>query len=250
MASNVWVIPLIDWECTFSMSSARLALMMIAPMSCAARAKRLAGKIAPHLRFTLWPRIRVAFVGFHSDSPVPFALAVLLSFFCVAPVSSQQKPSEYDVKAAYLFNFGKFLRHTDNYVRTPTFEICILGRDPIGKTIDDIAANESIDNRSVRINRLPDVTAANPCAIVFISSYEQENIREDLAILAGMDVLTVSDVPDFLKRGGMIQFVMVENHVRFAVNLDALNRAHLVLSSELLRVASSIGGKPPKQELR
>jgi hypothetical protein len=48
----------------------------------------------------------------------------------------------------------------------------------------------------------------------------------------------------------MIQFVMVENHVRFAVNLDALNRAHLVLSSELLRVASSIGGKPPKQELR
>jgi hypothetical protein len=105
-----------------------------------------------------------------------------------------------------------------------------------------IALSESID--------IPDVTAANPCAIVFISSYEQENIREDLAILAGMDVLTVSDVPDFLKRGGMIQFVMVENHVRFAVNLDALNRAHLVLSSELLRVASSIGGKPPKQELR
>jgi hypothetical protein len=232
------------------MSSARLALMLIALVSCAARAIGLAGKVAPALRFTLRSRTRAGFAGFHVNSLGPLALAVLLSFFCVAPVSSQQKPSEYDVKAAYLFNFGKFLRHTDNYVRTPTFEICILGRDPIGKTIDDIAANESIDNRSVRINRLPDVTAANPCAIVFISSYEQENIREDLAILAGMDVLTVSDVPDFLKRGGMIQFVMVENHVRFAVNLDALNRAHLVLSSELLRVASSIGGKPPKQELR
>ena len=232
------------------MSSARLALMLIAPVSCATRAIGLAGKVASPLRFTLCSRTRAGFAGFHASFLLPPALTVLLSLFCVAPVSSQQRPSEYDVKAAYLFNFGKFMRHTDNYVRTPTFEICILGRDPIGKTIDDIAANESIDNRSVRINRLPDVTAANPCAIVFISSYEQENIREDLAILAGMDVLTVSDVPDFLKRGGMIQFVMVENHVRFAVNLDALNRAHLVLSSELLRVASSIGGKQTKQEMQ
>ena len=232
------------------MSSARLALMLIVPLSCAARALRLAGKVVPELRFTLWSRTRVGFRGLYSNSLVPPALAVLLSVFCVAPVSSQQRPSEYDVKAAYLFNFGKFMRHTDNYVRTATFEICILGRDPIGNTIDNIAANERIDNRSVRINRLPDVTAAKSCAIVFISSYEQENIREDLAILAGTDVLTVSDIPDFLKRGGMIQFVMLENHVRFAVNLDALNRAHLVLSSELLRVASSIGGKSPKREPR
>jgi len=232
------------------MSSERLAPMLIVPLPCAARAIGLAGKIPPAWRSTLRPRTRVGFVRFQSDSLVQLSLAVLLSFFCVAPVSSQQRPSEYDVKAAYLFNFGKLMRHTDNYVRTPTFEICILGRDPIGKTIDELAANESIDNRSVRINRLPDVTAAKSCSIIFISSYEQENIREDLAILAGAEILTVSDVPDFLKRGGMIQFVVLENHVRFAVNLDALNRAHLVLSSELLRVASSIGGKQPKQEMR
>jgi hypothetical protein len=232
------------------MSSARLAPTLMIPLFCAARAIRLAGELAAELRSTLWSQARAGFVCVHADCLVFPALAILSSLFSVIPVSSQQAPSEYEIKAAYLFNFGKFMRHTDNYARTPTFEICILGRDPIGKTIDDLAAKESIDNRSVRINRLPDVTAAKSCAIVFISSYEQENIREDLALLAGTNVLTVSDMPDFLKRGGMIQFVVLDNHVRFAVNLDALNRAHLVLSSELLRVASSIGGKPPKQDLR
>jgi len=62
-------------------------------------------------------------------------------------------------------------------------------------------------------------------------------------------VLTVSDAPDFLKYGGMIQFVSEDNRVRFAVNLDAVNRTHIVLSSELLRVASSVTGGP-QQEAR
>jgi len=74
-------------------------------------------------------------------------------------------------------------------------------------------------------------------------------MREDLAILGNADVLTVSDAPDFLQHGGMIQFVLVSNHVRFAVNLEAVNHTHLVLSSELLRVASSVAGKPPTGEM-
>jgi hypothetical protein len=74
-------------------------------------------------------------------------------------------------------------------------------------------------------------------------------MQADLAALGKVDVLTVSDAPDFLKEGGMVQFVVVDNHVRFAVNLDAVNRTHLVLSSELLRVASAVTGKPPAEGL-
>ena len=70
------------------------------------------------------------------------------------------------------------------------------------------------------------------------------NLREDLAILTGSNALTVSDAPDFLDRGGMIQFVLMSDRVRFDVNLDAVNRSHLVLSSELLRVAAAVKGKP------
>lgn len=174
------------------------------------------------------------------------SIAFWLSLWISAFAWTQPAPSEQDAKAAYLFNFGKFLRLADNAPpqHDSTFDICILGRDSFGPALDHLAAHASIDGRPVRVLRVPDVTDAKLCQILFISASEADNIREDLAILSGADALTVSDAPDFLDRGGMIQFLLEDNHVRFAVNLDAVNRAHLVLSSELLRVAASIKGKP------
>jgi hypothetical protein len=172
------------------------------------------------------------------------AMAVAISLQRDTPAAAQMKPADYKVEAADLFNFGRFLRHSDGSVEhASTFDICILGRDPMGRTIDDMAAHESIQNLPVRVPRITDVTGAKGCEIVFISIYEGERMREDLAILAGIDALTVSDIPDFLERGGMIQFVSVANHVRFSVNLNALNRSHLALSSQLLKVAVSVKGK-------
>jgi hypothetical protein len=148
------------------------------------------------------------------------------------------------VKAAYLLNFGKFVRLPQAAVRS-SFDICTLGRDSMESSLDVLAANFKIGNLPVRITHLSDISAGKSCAIVFISAAESSRIREDLAILGNADVLTVSDAPDFLEHGGMVQFVLISNHVRFAVSLDAVSRTHLVLSSELLRVASSVIGKPP-----
>lgn len=160
---------------------------------------------------------------------------------------AQARPSEYDVKAAYLFNFGKFVRNAGGVpaARGPNFDICILGRDPIGHSLDQIVAGETIEGRPVQVRRISDPSRGRTCAIVFISPYEGDNLREDLAILDGADVLTVSDAPDFLEQGGMIQFVTEGDHVRFEVDLNAVDRTHLVLSSELLRVAVAVKGKPP-----
>jgi hypothetical protein len=155
------------------------------------------------------------------------------------------KPSEFDEKAAYLLNFGKFVRMSSSAPARSSFEICTLGQDPMGSSLDVLANNTRIDGIPVRITHLQDISAAKICAIVFISAIESSHIREDLAILGDADTLTVSDAPDFLEHGGMIQFVLVSNHVRFAVNLEPVSRTHLVLSSELLRVAASISGKPP-----
>ena len=159
------------------------------------------------------------------------------------------KPSEYDVKAAYILNFGKFVRSSVPVVTRSSFEICTLGHDSMDSSLDALAANSAIDRLPVHVTHLTDITGAKSCQIVFISTTESERLREDFAILGNADVLTVSDAPDFLQRGGMIQFALVSNHVRFAVNLDAVNRTHLILSSELLRVASSVSGKPPTGEL-
>jgi hypothetical protein len=175
------------------------------------------------------------------------ALSLLLA---AAFSQAQSRPSEYDVKAAYLFNFGKFMRVSSPALEEHrrNFEICILGRDPIGHVLDDITANASIANRAVRVMRMTDALVTKECDVVYISADEGNAIPADLAALGRADVLTVSDAPDFLKHGGMIQFVIEESHVRFAVNLYAVGRTHLILSSELLRVASSVVGMPPEEQ--
>lgn len=159
--------------------------------------------------------------------------------------SPEGKPSENDVKAAYLFNFGKFIRLPANApsAQIATFDICVFGQGPISQILEGITHNEQIDNRPVRVVRTKGVSEDRSCAIAYIGASEEDRIEGDLAHLAGGQTLTVSDAPNFLARGGMIQFVLVADHVRFAVNLDAIKRTHLVLSSELLRVAASVSGK-------
>ncbi len=180
-----------------------------------------------------------------------FGIAVAAFLSGSIDLYAEAKPSEYEVKAAYLFNFGKFIRLSLPQPAAPreTFDICVFGRDPIGEILDGITANEQIDSRTVRVIRVKEATEARTCDIAYVGESETERIESDLSVLAGADVLTVSDSPAFLARGGMIQFVLVANHVRFAVNLDAVKRTHLVLSSELLRVAYSVSGKPSMEAL-
>jgi hypothetical protein len=175
------------------------------------------------------------------------------SFLALVTVtgSPEGKPSEYDVKAAYLFNFGKFIRLPANApsAQGGTFDICIFGQDPITQIVEGITHNEKINNRPVRVVRTKGVREDRSCAVAYISASEDEHIESDLTDLAGGETLTVSDAPSFLARGGMIQFVILANHVRFTVNLDAIKRTHLSLSSELLRVAASVSGKQPGEGL-
>ncbi|MGD0938921.1 MAG: YfiR family protein [Terracidiphilus sp.] len=172
--------------------------------------------------------------------------AAVVAFCVIATfVHAQSRMSEYAVKAAYLFNFGKFVRFAASEAANnqQTFDICIVGEDPLGHTLDTLTENEQLDGKPVRVARLKTSAGAHGCAIAYISSSEGARVRADLDALRGQAVLTVSDAANFLQQGGMIQFLTVENHVRFAVNLDAVRSARLTLSSELLRVATSVSGE-------
>lgn len=175
-------------------------------------------------------------------------LGLLLHATAARPTQAPPRPSQYDVEAAYLLNLGKFMRLSagSEALRRDSFDICILGRDPMGKALDDLAANNNVGGHAVRIVRQSNASDARTCAIAFISSHDELTIRDALSVLVGADVLTVGDSPDFLQEGGMIQFVLQKNHVRFDVNLNAVNKTHIVLSSELLRVALAVNGKPPQ----
>jgi YfiR/HmsC-like len=181
------------------------------------------------------------------SSVLRIRLLVLVELLCglFAPLLvAQTRPSEDDVKAAYLFNFGKFVREPEAMAQPVDFVICVLGRDAILPVLERITLHEHIDDRAVEVRRYDKAADARGCAIVYLGRSEAARIDEDLAALQGANVLTVGDDPKFLSRGGMLQFLLQDNRVRFAVNLDAVGRSNLHLSSELLRVAASVSGQP------
>lgn len=172
-------------------------------------------------------------------------MAVIASCSIALIAFAEGQTPEYAVKSAYLFNFGRFVRFapSEPVDSRQSFDICVVGDDPFGNTLDELTGNEQLDNKPVRVVRLKSGSEARGCAIAYISAAEGDRVERDLQAVRGHQVLTVSDAQDFLRRGGMIQFVTVGNHVRFAVNLDAVRSAQISLSSELLKVAISTDGK-------
>ena len=174
----------------------------------------------------------------------------IIAFCLIAAIAhTQNQMSEYAVKAAYLFNFGKFVRFapSDEESNRQTFDICLVGDDPLGPRLETLTANERLDGKPVHVTRLKSAAEARSCAIAYISAGESARLGADLDSFRGQPVLTVSDTPNFLQQGGMIQFINVGNHVRFNVNLDAVRNAQLSLGSELLKVAVSVSGQTPAE---
>jgi hypothetical protein len=163
-------------------------------------------------------------------------------FFGVAKLTAQQaKPGEYQVKAAYLYNFGRFVEWPARSAEgNNSFTVCVLGQDPFGLALNATLADETIHGKNVVAKRIPDLAEAVNCRILFISSSEADRLKQILASLKDESVLTVSDLPNFAQSGGMMQFTMEGGRVRFEVNLPPAERAGLVLSSDLLKVAMNV----------
>jgi len=169
------------------------------------------------------------------------SLAILWALTGTVFLHAQSSPTEYQVKAAYLYNFGKFVEWpTSDMTSESSFNICVLGQDPFGATFASTIGGENIKGKSVVLRRIPRAQEAVGCHILFISSSEDPRLKEILAALDKTSVLTVSDMPQFTRRGGMIQFVMDANRVRFEVNLTSAERTGLTVSSQLLKVAISV----------
>jgi hypothetical protein len=186
-----------------------------------------------HLLPRLVPRLTVVVLA--------WALPVVRSL-----QAQKASPSEYEVKAAYLYNFGRFVEWPNqepNQAAAPSagpFTFCVLGQDPFGRDLDAILAGETINGvntAAVRVSKLRD--AVN-CRVLFISSSEDSQLKQILVALEGTSVLTVSDLPQFSQRGGMVQFVLDGKRVRFEVNLTPVEHAHLAMSSQLLKVAVNL----------
>ncbi len=156
--------------------------------------------------------------------------------------AQSRRSTEYELKAAYLYNFGKFVRWPASVTpgSSQVFSICVLGKNPFGASLENTVKGESIEGGRLSVRYLDSVAEVSGCRILFVSDSEAHRLEALLAELRNRPILTVSDVPDFVDRGGDIEFVPVGDKIRFKVNLAAAEKRGLVLSSDLLKVAVSV----------
>ena len=152
------------------------------------------------------------------------------------------RPSEYQVKAVFLFNFAQFVAWPAAAFAAPDapLVICVLGNDPFGDALDKTVRDERVGGRPFQIRRYQSVDEIQACHILFINRSEGNRPEAILAGLEQRPILTVSDADGFAQRGGMIRFVSDRNRIRLQLNLAATQAAHLTISSKLLRVAEII----------
>lgn len=149
---------------------------------------------------------------------------------------------EYQVKAAFVYNFGKFVRWPDEQSggRERAFVLGILGDDPFGDAIDQVVSGQLVRGRRIEVRRMRNLASPPGCQIVFVSRSEREKLKSILLSLKDSPVLTVSDLEDFSTDGGMITLLLKGGKVRFTINRSAVQRAGLRMSSRLLALAERV----------
>lgn len=156
--------------------------------------------------------------------------AVIACGIVVVP-HAQEVPQEYQVKAAFLYNFLKYVEWPDRPNRP--FVICVAGQNPFGTVLEGLTKNERVGGNPVMTQI---ILAPEPgCDVIFTP--RTANIPAYLNAAAGMPILTVGETPNFIERGGIVNFFLEDGKVRFEINRNGVERAGLRISSRLLQLA-------------
>lgn len=148
---------------------------------------------------------------------------------------------ENRVKAAYVYNFTKFIDWPSDGSsgKGEPLRICIVGSDSLRTLLGELH-NREVKGRALTVVRIKDLNALEACNMVYISRSEERQFSLILQHLQGAPVLTVSDIPQFARKGGMIGFVTENERVKIEVNQRSIRQAGLKVSAKLLEVARVI----------
>lgn len=167
------------------------------------------------------------------------ASVAMLSLLAAAGPASTPPPEfrEHDIKAVFLFRFLQLVEWPESAFENDGSPIVIgvLGEDPFGAALDETVRDELVDNRHVVIRRGTDLASVLPCHLLFVTRQQAGAIPASWTPPPG--VLLVGEAPEFLSRGGMVNFYMQDNQVRFEICPEAVEQAQLRMRSRLLRLA-------------
>ena len=167
-------------------------------------------------------------------------VALLLAAGLLRGPCALAAPTAQQVEAVFLFYFSQFVDWpTGSFAdQSSPIVIGVLGNDPFDGSLDQAVAGEKVNGRPVVVRRLKSLSDTTGCHILYISSSESAQLTQILGALKGRKVLTVSDLDHFVQSGGMIRFVLIDQHVRLRINPQAAQAAGLKLSSKLLQAAA------------
>ena len=147
------------------------------------------------------------------------------------------RPTEYQLKAAFLYNFAKFIDWPPEALadEKEPFIIGVLGDNPFGNDLEQ--AGKKINDHTISVQSFHTGAEAAHCQILFISKSEEKHFSEIIQALHGTAVLTVSETDGFIEKGGMVNFVKEDNKIHFRINGEAAKADRLKISSKLLSLA-------------
>jgi len=180
---------------------------------------------------------------------VLLSLCLILACSVLTPAAPPAETSvdEYQVKAAFLFNFAKFVEWPSEAFSDPNapLVITVFGDDPFNGSLEAVKG-KLVNNRKLTIRRVKEIQDIGKSNVLFVSPSAKKELARVLAALQGLSVLTVGEDGAFTQSGGIINFVNEDNKVRFEINISAAERAGLKISSRLLALARVV--RSPAQE--
>jgi hypothetical protein len=170
-------------------------------------------------------------------------LVLILNLFGPQTAQAQSDSTrEYQIKAAFLYNFIQFVKWPGTTFPSSDAPFCIgiLGDDPFGSALDDTIQGEAINGHRLIVMRSPRIEELMECQMIFVCRSEAGHVDAILSQLSSKPILTVSEVPDFASAGGDIDFYLSNDKVRFEINPQAVRQGGLKMSSQLLALGKIV----------
>lgn len=175
----------------------------------------------------------VFLTGFKKLLPAMFGASLCLQVIALSVAE------EYQIKTTFLYNFVNFITWPNSAFTSnkDPFRICLFGPDPFGQLLDLKVKNQMTHNRSLTVERINHLSHLSRCHILYLNVSQHSQLTEIFEIIKNYPILTVGDMKNFIRAGGMVNFFNENNKVRLAINPKALNKVQLKPAADLLRLS-------------
>lgn len=184
---------------------------------------------------------------FFKRAILTLALAAALASVPGNSACAGREPGEYEVKAAFLYNFLSFVEWPNSLRISPSMKICVMG-DPSFAAAFSGLNSRMVGNRRLSVAYRDSVDGLGDCHVVYLGPALERDLPRIMKAIEGTNILTVGDTAGLGRQGAVINFYLEKNRVRFEINLSAARRQGLTISSKLLKLAGAVYGAPREQD--